>query len=102
MKTLSKNKDNTTRIVFDIKFKSHKDPMKKYDHWTQINNMCILACDTGIEVGQNLSNHGQVVMIYDNTYGHILNRVAKIMHHVESLVKYQGGTFKVVRETKED
>ena len=105
MKKLSKNKDNTTRIVFDIKCNEkecEKKPMRKYDHWTQINNMCSLACDTGIEIGQNAVNHGQVVMIYDNTYAHILNRVAKIMRNLSSLVEYQGGTMEVVREQEED
>ena len=99
----NENKDNTTRIIFDIKCKEDKkNVMRKYDSWTQINNMCSLACDHAIEVGQNAVNHGQVIMIYDNTYSHILNRAAKIMSHLESLVLYQGGTFKVVRETEED
>ena len=41
-------------------------------------------------------------MIYDNTYAHILNRVAKIMRNLSSLVEYQGGTMEVVREQEED
>lgn len=105
MKKLSKNEDNTTRIVFDIKCNEKEDkknPMRKYDHWTQINNMCSLACDTGIEVGQSALDSGKVIMIYDNTYAHILNRVAKIMRNLQSLVEYQGGTMEVVREQEEN
>ena len=99
-----KNTDNTTRIVFNIQFKeSKKDTLKTWHDWRQINNMCSLLNDrSSLEIGQNAKDHNQLIMIFDNTYSHILERASKIMRNMESLVKHLGGTFEVVREQEEE
>ena len=99
-----KNENNTTRITFNINFKKDKKiPLKSWDDWRQINNICSLLSErASIQIGQNAKNHKQIVMVFDNTYSHILERASKIMRHIESLVEHLGGTFEVVREQEED
>jgi len=94
------NQNNTTRIAFNIEFKeSKKEVLKTYHDWRQIENICTLLNErASLEIGRNAKNHHELVIIYNNTYAHILERVANIMRHIESLVEHLGGTFQVVRE----
>mgnify|MGYP000035110093 FL=1 len=99
-----KNIDNTTRIVFDIEFKKNKkDTLKTWNDWRQIENICTLLNErSSLEIGRNATNHNQLVMVFDNTWSHILERASKIMRNLESLVEHLGGTFEVVREQEEE
>lgn len=99
----TKMNNNRTRIEFEIKFKENKKtPLAKYDKWTQLQNLCKLAEDTSLEVGQSFTNHNHIIINYDNTYRHILLRVADIMRILESFVTFHNGTMEVIRESFQD